>query len=145
MVETYQNLPADQFEHSVFLISKDEDPVTTFNALMNRHIFLANLKGDDTMKFAQISGKNLVSQFELARREPALAPLFKALYYKWIMELGVTRAKDGKEREQQQVMVRGQGGDGTGYSISNRPPSGEGNIIDDLLHRRKKQDNQQQQ
>jgi len=140
---SYQSTPKDQFEHSTFLISKDEDPVTTFQGMTNRHIFLANLKGDDTMRFAQKSGKILVKMFELARREPQLAPLFKAKYFEWLMELGITRAKDGKERDQQQVGMNVQNKDGTGFSSTPTQLQNEGNIIDKLL--KKGQGNNPQQ
>src|SRR5271157_1993607 len=92
MAATYQSTPKDQFEHSKMLISRDEDPVTTFQGMISWHIFLANLKGDETMRIEQEAGTNLVSQFEIARREPELRPLLIKNYFKWIMGLDITRA-----------------------------------------------------
>ena len=92
------NIPKDQFGHAFSLLARDETDIDDFQRLLQNHILLANIKDDKLIRLYQNDGLLLTSFYDMQRRYAPLSPIFKYLYYGWIMELGLTRIKDGKER-----------------------------------------------
>ena len=147
MPSSYSILPKDQYQHNAFLISKDEDPLTTFQSLLNKHIMLAyiNTKDVKLMRLQQNSAILLTRMFDMARREPELVNTFKVIYFGWVYELAMTRAGGGRERIYQilggqSVQVK----EGVGYGSIEKQVQDENNIIDRLL-KGGQGNNQQQQ
>jgi len=140
----YQVMPKDQYQHNAYLISKDEDPLTTFQSLLNRHIMLSYITDAREKRLQQNSAIILVRMFDMARREPQLVNTFKTIYFGWVMELAITRALKGRERIYQilggqNVQVKD---GGVGSSSIEKQIQEENTIIDRLL--KKKTGNNQQ-
>jgi hypothetical protein len=134
----YQVMPKDQYQHNAYLISKDEDPLTTFQSLLNRHIMLSYITDAREKRLQQNSAIILVRMFDMARREQQLVNTFKTIYFGWVMELAITRALKGRERIYQilggqNIQVK----DGVGSSSIEKQIQEENTIIDRLLKKNK--------
>jgi len=102
-VKKLKSVPDDPYKLSYALLESDEINIdeATFTSLINKHILLANLDNDRLMRFYQNDAYFITNLFRIAKKDKSLKPVFNTIYTSWLMELAITRAKKGLERQYQ--------------------------------------------
>jgi len=93
--------PKNPFEHAYRLLKSPPKNVTDFKDLIHEFVLLANLGDDRILRAYQVDFDLLTMLLDARNRDPRLTPLFRALYTQTIIELAMTRAYKGLERQLQ--------------------------------------------
>jgi hypothetical protein len=123
----------DPFDHAQSLMKNEaeiEFAKKNYGKLINQRAMLSNIGDDHLMLLNQNSVSLVVAAYELACRDSEFIPVFEFMYHSWTGGLTMTRAKDGKERDQQANAGSGtapQGeyggfGEGLPYGEQAQPP-----------------------
>jgi len=90
-------IPKDQYSLAYSIVYDDHQVIQEFSQIVNRALNLANLGKDDVVRIYQEEAHVMISYFNMAIRDNRLKSTFFMVYYGWLAELNLTRAKDGME------------------------------------------------
>lgn len=101
-VQSGRITPQNPYSHSASLIDTDEEinPESS-HKIVEKHEFLANISDDQFIRLYQNDAFLFSWLQNMAKRDPCFIEVYKTFYGAWRAELGLTRAKGGKEREYQ--------------------------------------------
>lgn len=138
--------PKDPYAHAAFLLGSEQEAISEFNQIISNEAKLSFIRDDRLLRLYQKDITYLVALFAMARRDPDMREVFLNLYYGWLGELAITRAKDGTERKLQGSVGQ------TGYSPKDTLQGGyglglppleqhdqKGNILSRLLPQRRQE------
>jgi len=92
--------PQNPFAHAHGMISEPKK-VDGFNKLLQSHILNANISSDRLMRAYQTQAFLLVQMYAMSLRDEGFKEVFNVLYNSFLIEISMTRAKDGTERKLQ--------------------------------------------
>lgn len=136
--------PKDPYAHASFLLGSEQEAISEFNQLISNEAKLSFIRDDRLLRLYQKDITYLVALFAMARKDPDMREVFLNLYYGWLGELALTRAKDGTERKLQGAV--GQSAyspkdtlQGLGLALPQEQGEQQGNIISRILPRRRQE------
>jgi hypothetical protein len=137
LIHTIRPRPTDAFGHANSLVENERRKINfdddEFYHLLDKDVLLGNIKSDEVLKCYQIEIQLLHHLFYMAKRDAGLRPLFNVYFYTFCDEIGLTRTKDGREREAQTKVTGNNTLPNGGYG--NQPlqePQPQGNLFERL-------------
>ena len=107
-LNTMGTLPKDPYQHGMQILETKREKLEKLSQLVSNEIKLANVGDDKLLALYQIDGLILTNIFGMALDdEEDMRAFFETQVTAWFIELAFTRAKGGKEREQQANLGRG--------------------------------------
>lgn len=139
-VSSTKEKPHDPFSHAASLMDEDHNDISAFSQICSKSVILANVEDNKLLRLYQNDIIILTQLYSAALREPELRTLFLTIYYGWLGELKLTRAKDGLELKAQHTVGSSFQPKGMmrGYGPAEESPSGEQNLIEKLFNKVKK-------
>jgi len=94
----FTNIPDNQFGHAWQLVDIRRGKVSSFDDLLNPHLFLASINDEKTLRFYQNDILWLNGLFRLSQKDKAIDYVFEPLWNSFLTELRLTGTLDGSER-----------------------------------------------